>query len=191
MNERDFFDREGFGQWLKSERVEAGYKSASAFAEAIYEMTGLYVTKDILYKLETGRQDVTVMQLLAFSLTLYSNYGDDRLWLAAESFIGDDRRTFEHAAMYVMSEQSTESSRHNIDLFKKRSEVLNTPEDEIAAGVRAIEMFIEDSEHTKSKAASLMPDDEMDDILETWHRHFDNNPLVGRWLFNELHGSYK
>ena len=65
------------GFYIRSSRRKAGYWKAELFSDAIEEQTGRHVSADTLYKIESGRQEPSITQLMAIAYTL--GYGEEEL----------------------------------------------------------------------------------------------------------------
>lgn len=173
MDERDFFDRDGFGQWLKEMRKEAGYASADTFAKAVHTLTGLYMTKDIVYKLESGSQDMTVSQLMAFSFVLYSRYLDYSMVFNVQRYLSPNARRYQHAAAYIAACDEAASADEIIDKAKSRG---CTDE----ADMRFALEWRDTAQTRMAAARSYLTesDESVSGLVENWHRFFDGNALV-------------
>lgn len=69
-----FYLCSSLGHAINAERKFFGYKNTMEFASAIREKTGYPVTKDTLYRIECGDQELTVPLLCAITLTLYGDF---------------------------------------------------------------------------------------------------------------------
>ena len=61
------------GSNLNSMRKEFGYKNTEEFSRALAEKAGFFVSKDTVYRIESGRQEPGVSYICAVGLTLYGN----------------------------------------------------------------------------------------------------------------------
>ena len=186
LNEHEFFDRKRFASWLKETRKQAGFKSAKAFSKAVEEMTGLCLTEDIIYKIENGRQDITVAQLAAFSFVLFSRYLNYSMMAAVQACICRESRAYQHAAVYLAA--CEELSELNA-LIEKGNARGYTDESEYG--------FVLDMQKTaeerRDAARAYLPDNEneLSALISDWHRMFDENPLVDtRYIFDSLGAAY-
>ena len=68
------FDTCLFGDLIRRERRAAGYKRADDFAKAVTEATGCKLSRDVLYKIEQGRQEPTPSQMLGLASFLNHGY---------------------------------------------------------------------------------------------------------------------
>lgn len=66
----DLFDWTMFGSVIRITRRILGYRKASEFSDAIVDITGYSITADTLYKIESGKQAPSAMQLFAIMLAL-------------------------------------------------------------------------------------------------------------------------
>lgn len=62
-----------FGALLRHERQEQGYSTAEEFAAAITEMTGYGVSKETIYKIESGKQEPKLSLFMAIKFLLFPN----------------------------------------------------------------------------------------------------------------------
>lgn len=62
-----------FGALLRHERQEQGYSTAEEFAAAITEMTGYSVSKETIYKIESGKQEPKLSLFMAIKFLLFPN----------------------------------------------------------------------------------------------------------------------
>ena len=60
-----------YGAMIKNARKRAGYSTAQAFSDTIYRRTRVYISRDVLYKIEQGRQKPDIEQFMAINLSLY------------------------------------------------------------------------------------------------------------------------
>lgn len=60
-----------YGSLVKDARRKAGYVKAEDFGRAVWRRTRVYLSRDVMYKIEQGRQDPTVVQFMAINLTLF------------------------------------------------------------------------------------------------------------------------
>ena len=60
-----------YGCLIRAERVNRGISTANGFSEFIKEKTGYYISRDILYKIEQGKQEPKAIQFMAISLALF------------------------------------------------------------------------------------------------------------------------
>lgn len=63
-------DPKAFGFYLRRERTEAGFETTSKFSRSIEEYTSCYISKGTLDRIEAGRQEPKLSQLVAITLTL-------------------------------------------------------------------------------------------------------------------------
>lgn len=64
-------NRESLGALLEGMRKAAGYSRAVDFAAAIEETAGIPCKKDLVYRIEAGKQEPSITYLCAVSLTLF------------------------------------------------------------------------------------------------------------------------
>lgn len=69
-HKRDLFDMELFGLLIRRERTKAGFGTAESFAKKIVSVTMLPISKDVIYRIESGKQSPTLEQAMAINLTL-------------------------------------------------------------------------------------------------------------------------
>ena len=60
-----------YGAMVKNARKRAGYSTAQAFSDSIFRRTRVYISRDVLYKIEQGRQNPDIAQFMAINLSLY------------------------------------------------------------------------------------------------------------------------
>lgn len=61
------------GANLNSMRKEFGYRNTEEFSKALAEKAGYFVSKDTVYRIESGRQEPGISYLCAVGLALYGN----------------------------------------------------------------------------------------------------------------------
>ena len=87
----DWLDLKKLGFFLRRARQEAGYEKAEDFAAAVTNRTGYEVTKQIIYNIESGKQEPKLTLFLAMMRVLHPGRGDC-LWpimrLSALLFLG-------------------------------------------------------------------------------------------------------
>ena len=71
MDEIGLFDWALYGMLCRKRRNDLGYKTAEAFAKSVWRRTRLQLTRDILYKIEQGRQTPDAMQFMALNISLW------------------------------------------------------------------------------------------------------------------------
>lgn len=64
------FDWHLFGAMLRNRRTRMGYKTAESFARTIYNRTRYTVTKEQMYKIESGRRMPNGSELVAIALAI-------------------------------------------------------------------------------------------------------------------------
>ncbi len=87
MNE--IIDKQRFGRRLKSARVDAGFDSMVALANAIQDLTGLQIASPTLYSYESGRTLPSLPVLLALVAVLHPYDGLDYFKVAVRSDIAE------------------------------------------------------------------------------------------------------
>lgn len=65
------WDDQLYGAMVKNARKKAGYSTAQAFSDTIYRRTRVRITRDVLYKIEQGRQTPDLRQFMAINIALY------------------------------------------------------------------------------------------------------------------------
>jgi DNA-binding XRE family transcriptional regulator len=63
-------DTELLGFYIRRERIAAGYEKAEDFAEAITQQTGLAMSRQTMYNIESGKQEPRLSQYLAIMRVL-------------------------------------------------------------------------------------------------------------------------
>ena len=71
--ETRLFDLELYGAKCRKRRQDLGYKTADAFAASVRRRTDASITRDILYKIEQGRQEPGASLFLALNLSLWGD----------------------------------------------------------------------------------------------------------------------
>jgi transcriptional regulator with XRE-family HTH domain len=69
------FDLKAFGAGLREERTKAGFKSSTKFRQRMAELTGYELSRDTLYKIESGKREMKITLLWAWCVTLYGRLG--------------------------------------------------------------------------------------------------------------------
>lgn len=64
------FDTELYGLLIRKKRIDSGYRRAEDFAKSVYRRTRVRITRDMLYKIEQGRQTPDCVQFMAINLAL-------------------------------------------------------------------------------------------------------------------------
>lgn len=64
------FDYALYGLLVRKGRIDMGFKKAEDFSEAVWRRTRVRITKDMLYKIEQGRQVPDTTQFMALNLVL-------------------------------------------------------------------------------------------------------------------------
>ncbi|WP_080797902.1 hypothetical protein [Arabiibacter massiliensis] len=64
------FDWELYGLLVRKARIDMGYKKAEDFAESVWRRTRVRMSRDILYKIEQGRQIPDASQFMALNLAV-------------------------------------------------------------------------------------------------------------------------
>lgn len=64
------FDYALYGLLVRKGRIDLGFKKAEDFSEAVWRRTRVRITKDMLYKIEQGRQVPDTTQFMALNLVL-------------------------------------------------------------------------------------------------------------------------
>lgn len=64
------FDYALYGLLVRKGRLDMGFKKAEEFSDAVWRRTHVMITKDMLYKIEQGRQVPDTTQFLALNLVL-------------------------------------------------------------------------------------------------------------------------
>ena len=72
MEASEVFDFALFGILIRKERKDQGISSVDEFVKSIEEKTGLSVPKEALTRIESGKQEPRLSQVIAISLTLYN-----------------------------------------------------------------------------------------------------------------------
>lgn len=67
------FDSQLFGLLLRRERMNQGIKTADAFSVSIEKKTGFKISRDLLYRIESGKTLPNLEQAIAISLSLRDN----------------------------------------------------------------------------------------------------------------------
>lgn len=69
------FDAVTYGRMLRANRKLAGFRRADDFAKAVNEVAGYHAaSRDVVYKIEQGRQEPTAGQMLAFASVTHPGY---------------------------------------------------------------------------------------------------------------------
>lgn len=81
-NKDSFFSWSVYGALVRMHRTKLGYKNTASFSDGIERRTGMYISKDVLYRIEQSRQVPTAEQFMAINLALFdsispSKYEDD------------------------------------------------------------------------------------------------------------------
>lgn len=79
MDEIGLFDWTLYGMLCRKRRNDLGYKTAEAFAKSVWRRTRLQLTRDILYKIEQGRQTPDAEQFIALNLSLWGEILPDEV----------------------------------------------------------------------------------------------------------------
>ena len=60
-----------YGMMVRRERTRAGFKRAADFCHSVQRRTRVFISRDVLYKIEQGRQEPSGTQLAALNLSLF------------------------------------------------------------------------------------------------------------------------
>ena len=60
-----------YGMMVRRERTRAGFKRAADFCHSVHRRTRVFISRDVLYKIEQGRQEPNGTQLAALNLSLF------------------------------------------------------------------------------------------------------------------------
>ena len=60
-----------YGSLVKNARKKAGFANVESFTAGIYRKTRVYISRDVYYKLEQGRQTPSIVQFMAINITLF------------------------------------------------------------------------------------------------------------------------
>lgn len=80
-----------FGALIRHTRSEVGFKTAEEFANAITEVVGYPVSKETIYKIESGKQEPKLSLYIAMKRVLYP-YVEPKLDKILEMSVCDDWR---------------------------------------------------------------------------------------------------
>lgn len=67
----DVFIPEVFGSALRRRRKEQGFTSVDKLSAGIQEITGVFIDRDTLLKIERGEREPDISKLVAICITLY------------------------------------------------------------------------------------------------------------------------
>ena len=93
------FDTKTFGKNLQKIRKEHGFKSAEKFADAVQRETGVTLTKDVLNKIEQGRQEISLPQYLAVCKVLFGCIMPNQMYMTLFECLSADWQTDEAIEM--------------------------------------------------------------------------------------------
>lgn len=68
--EENAIDKELFGMLVRRNRLNLGYRRAEDFVNIMEMITGYSISKDALYRIETGKATPTIDFLVAFNIML-------------------------------------------------------------------------------------------------------------------------
>ena len=68
------FDWSLYGALLRHQRSNIGFKAAEAFSAALWRRTRVYISRDVLYRLEQGNQIPDRLQFMALNKAAYGTY---------------------------------------------------------------------------------------------------------------------
>lgn len=63
-------NRKLLGEYLRGMRRDAGYKNTESFSQALAEKAGYTVSKETVYRIESGRQEASISYICAACITL-------------------------------------------------------------------------------------------------------------------------
>lgn len=100
------------GALIRHERQEQGYSTAEEFAAAITEMTGYSVSKETIYKIESGKQEPKLSLFIAINFLLFQdekpslgkefNSALPKYWQnAIEHYYMDDAEVLPDKTLYI------------------------------------------------------------------------------------------
>ena len=69
--DNELFDWVLYGTLIRYRRTKLGYKKAELFSQTLWRRTRVYLSRDMLYKIEQGRQIPNALQFMALNLALY------------------------------------------------------------------------------------------------------------------------
>ena len=75
-----------FGEHLRALRKQAGFRNTESFAEAMTEIAGYHVSKETVYRIESGKQEASISFVCAASIALHGkilSFPIDRLLRAS------------------------------------------------------------------------------------------------------------
>lgn len=65
------FDTAAFGRWVREQRKRLGFKSTEQFSKEILRMSGRSISRNTLYKLETGQQEIDMDRMAAIVWAIF------------------------------------------------------------------------------------------------------------------------
>lgn len=72
--DKHMFDWGLYGAMVRHTRNKLGFTKAEDFGAALWRRTRIYISRDVLYKIEQGRQVPDAMQFMALNLVLFGSY---------------------------------------------------------------------------------------------------------------------
>lgn len=67
---KEMFDTQLYGLLIRKKRIDMGYRKAEDFAKTVYRRTRVRITRDMLYKIERGKQVPDCVQFMALNIVL-------------------------------------------------------------------------------------------------------------------------
>lgn len=65
------FDSAAFGRWVREQRKRLGFKSTEQFSEEILRESGRNISRNTLYNLETGQQEIDMDRMAAIVWAIF------------------------------------------------------------------------------------------------------------------------
>lgn len=62
-----------YGAKCRKKRQDMGFRTAEAFAAEVFRRTRTHLTRDILYKIEQGRQEPSALEFIGLNLSLWGD----------------------------------------------------------------------------------------------------------------------
>lgn len=70
----DLIDWGLYGAMIRHARIKLGYKTAESFSPSLWRRTRVYISRDVLYKIESGKQVPDTLQFMALNIALFGEF---------------------------------------------------------------------------------------------------------------------